>query len=105
MEAVSGEGTPDTEAEGTGHLSVVEDGTKVHVLELDKGESLSVNGNDVLAFEPNLEYEINTVSSISGTAAGGLTNVSLTGPGAIALTTHDDYQSRYVRTAVAERES
>lgn len=89
-EAVSGEGTPVMEAEGSGHLYVAEEGKKVQILELDEGEAISVNGNDVLAFESSIDYEINTVSSISGMAAGGLTNVYLTGPGEVALTTHGD---------------
>ncbi|MFD1684881.1 AIM24 family protein [Halobellus litoreus] len=89
-EAVSGEGTPIMRAEGNGHLYVAEKGKKIQVLELDEGESISVNGNDVLAFESSIEYEINTVSSLSGMAAGGLTNVYLTGPGELAITTHGD---------------
>ncbi|GAB3670366.1 AIM24 family protein [Halopiger thermotolerans] len=89
-EAVSGEGTPIMEAEGNGHLYVAENGKKVQVLELDDGESISVNGNDILAFESSVEYEVNTVSSLSEMAAGGLTNVYLSGPGEIALTTHGD---------------
>jgi len=89
-EAVSGEGTPVMEAEGSGHLYVAENGKKVQVLTLDDGESISVNGTDVLAFESTVDYEINTVGSLSGMAAGGLTNVYLTGPGEIALTTHGD---------------
>ncbi|MDS0476901.1 AIM24 family protein [Natrinema sp. 1APR25-10V2] len=89
-EAVSGEGTPIMEAEGNGHLYVAEQEKKVQVLELDQGESISVNSDDVLAFESSIDYEINTVNSISGMAAGGLINVYLTGPGELALTTHGD---------------
>src|SRR6056297_924110 len=89
-EAVSGEGTPIMEAEGHGHLYIAEQSKKVQVLSLDEGESISVNGNDVLAFESSVEYEINTVSSISGMAAGGLTNVYLSGPGEVAISTHGD---------------
>ena len=89
-EAVSGEGTPVMEAEGRGHLYVAEQSKKVQVLDLDAGEAISVNGNDVLAFESSVDYEINTVGSLSGVAAGGLTNVFLTGPGQVAITTHGD---------------
>lgn len=89
-EAVSGEGTPVMEAEGSGNLFVAENGKKVQVLDLNDGESISVNGNDILAFESSVDYEINTVSSISGMAAGGLANVYLSGPGEVALTTHGD---------------
>src|SRR6056297_3383704 len=50
-EAVSGEGTPVMEAEGTGHLYVADQGKKIQILDLDADESISVNGSDVLAFE------------------------------------------------------
>ncbi|WP_336037187.1 AIM24 family protein [Halobacterium yunchengense] len=89
-EAVSGEGTPIMEATGRGHLYVADQGKKVQVVELGADESVSVNGNDVLAFEDRVGYEINTVGSISEAISGGLTNVYLSGPGEIALSTHGD---------------
>jgi uncharacterized protein (AIM24 family) len=89
-EAVSGEGTPIMEADGTGRLYIAEQSKKIQILDLDADEALSVNGDDVLAFESSVEYEINTVSSLSGMAAGGLTNVYLSGPGEVAISTHGD---------------
>lgn len=89
-EAVSGEGTPIMEAEGSGHLYVADNEKKVQVINLDSDESISVNGNDILAFEQRVDYEIDTVSGASEALAGGLTNVYLFGPGNIALTTHGD---------------
>ena len=82
------EGTPVMEVEGTGHLYVADDAKEIQVMELDAGESISVNGNDVLAFESSVDYSISTIGSISGASAGGLTNVFLEGPGSIAITTH-----------------
>ncbi len=78
------------EAEGSGTLYVAEQGKKVQILSLDAGESISVNGTDVLAFEDAISYEISTASGLSQAAAGGLTNVFLTGPGTVAVTTHGD---------------
>ncbi len=89
-EAVSSEGTPVMQVEGQGHLYVAEDGKKVQLLDLDEGETISVNGDDILAFEESVDYEIDTIGNISEVAAGGLTNVYLTGPGEIALTTYGD---------------
>jgi uncharacterized protein (AIM24 family) len=89
-EAVSSEGTPVMEAEGQGHLYVADQGKKVQILDLDEGESISVNGTDVLAFESTVDYEIGTIGGISEAAAGGLTNVYLSGPGQVAVTTHGD---------------
>jgi len=89
-EAVTSEGTPVMEAEGTGHLYVADQGKKVRTLDLDADESVSLNGDDVLAFESRVDYEIGTIDSISGAVSGGLTNVYLTGPGTVALSTHGD---------------
>lgn len=88
--AVSSEGTPVMEAEGQGHLYLADQGKKVQVIHLDQGQSISVNGNDVLAFEYSVDYEISTIGSLGGASAGGLMNVFLTGPGYIAITTHGE---------------
>lgn len=88
--AVTDEGSPVMEAEGTGTLYVAEQSKKVEILSLGAGESISVNGTDVLAFEDGVDYEIGTIGSLSGAAAGGLTNVYLTGPGDVAISTHGD---------------
>ena len=89
-DAVSSEGTPVMEAEGHGHLYVADQGKKVQVLDLSEGEAISVNGTDVLAFESSVDYEISTIGGLSEAAAGGLTNVYLSGPGQVAITTHGD---------------
>lgn len=89
-EAVSSEGTPIMEAEGSGHLYVAEQEKKIQLLELAADDSISVNGNDILAFESRVDYEINTVGGLSEAIAGGLTNVYLSGPGTVALTTHGE---------------
>ncbi len=87
-EKATGEGTPVMEASGRGHLYLADQEKKIQLLELEAGEEISVNGNDVLAFESSVNYEIRTMNSIAGFSAGGLTNVSLTGPGSVAITTH-----------------
>jgi len=89
-EAVSSEGTPIMEAEGQGHLYVADQGKKVQILDLGEGEAISVNGTDILAFESTVDYEISTIGGLSEAAAGGLTNVYLSGPGEVAITTHGD---------------
>ena len=89
-EAATGEGTPIMAVEGQGHVYFADDGKKVQVIELDAGESITVNGEDVLAFEESLSYEINTIDSLAGALAGGFSNVYLEGPGYVAITTHGD---------------
>jgi len=87
---VTSEGTPIMEVEGSGHLYVADQAKEIQIMELDPGESISVNGNDVLAFESRVDYKISTIDSLAGSATGGLTNVFLEGPGHVAITTHGD---------------
>ncbi|MFO7832902.1 MAG: AIM24 family protein [Halohasta sp.] len=87
---VTSEGTPVMEVEGRGHVYLADQEKKIQILELDAGESISVNGNDVLAFEDRVGYEISTIGSLGGASAAGLLNVFLTGPGTVAITTHGD---------------
>ena len=49
-----------------------------------------VNGNDLLAFEPSIDWDIKMMRKVTGMMAGGLFNVSLSGSGMIAITTHYD---------------
>ena len=87
--AVSGEGTRLTKAEGRGALYLADGGKKVTVLELN-GDTIYVNGNDVLAFEECIEWDVKMMRRIAGMMAGGLFNVKLSGHGMIAITTHYD---------------
>jgi len=89
-EAATGEGTPVMEVEGTGHVYLADQQKKIQLLQLDADESITVNGEDVLAFESHIDYEISTIDSLAGSFAGGFTNVYLEGPGHIAITTHGD---------------
>jgi len=89
-EKATSEGTPIMEVEGQGHLYIADQEKKIQPLQLDPGEAISVNGEDVLAFETSVDYSISTIGSIGGAQAGGLTNVFLEGPGMVAITTHGD---------------
>ncbi|MEJ7593970.1 MAG: AIM24 family protein [Planctomycetaceae bacterium] len=53
-----------------------------------QNESIFVNGNDLLALEEDIEWDIKMMYSIAGMMAGGLFNVKLTGTGMIAITSH-----------------
>jgi len=86
----TGEGDLMMQATGTGHLYLADQGKEVQILELDAGEELSVNGNDVLAFESSVNWDIKMLTSIAGTSSGGLFNVFLEGPGHVAITTHGE---------------
>ena len=87
--SLTSEGIRLTKAEGRGRLYLADGGKKVNILDL-QGEDLFVNGNDVLAFEPSLQYEIRMMRRVSKMLAGGLFNVRFSGTGALAITTHFD---------------
>ena len=87
--AVSGEGAKLTKATGKGQLYLADSGKKVSILNL-KGETLFVNGNDLLAFQDGVEWDIKLIRKIAGMLSGGLFNVKLSGTGLIAITSHYD---------------
>ena len=89
-EAATGEGTPIMNVEGTGHVYLADHEKKVQIVRLGSEDSLTVNGEDILAFESGVSYEIDKIDSLAGAFAGGFTNVYLQGPGHVALTTHGD---------------
>ncbi len=85
--AVSGEGATLTRAKGRGDLYLADGGKRVTLLRLD-GESIFVNGNDLLAIEPSVRHEITMMKKLSAMMSGGLFNVKLDGRGTIAIVTH-----------------
>jgi uncharacterized protein (AIM24 family) len=89
-EAATSEGTPVMTIEGEGHAYLADNEKKIQLLELDADDSITVNGEDVLAFGSGVSYEISSMDSLAGVFAGGFTNVYLEGPGYVAITTHAD---------------
>lgn len=87
--AFTGEGMMLTKAEGQGVVYLADQGKKVSILHLN-GEALYVNGNDMLAFEPSIQWDIKMMKKITGIMAGGLFNVRVEGTGMVAITTHYD---------------
>lgn len=87
--ALTGEGTMLTSAEGQGKVYLADAGKKVTILHLEN-DAIFVNGNDLLAFEPAIAWDIKLMRKVTGMLAGGLFNVRLEGTGMIAVTTHYD---------------
>lgn len=88
-EAVTGEGMTLTKANGKGILYLADQGKKISIINLQE-ESIFVNGNDVLAFEDPIKWDIKMMKKVAGMMAGGLFNVKLSGTGMVAITTHKD---------------
>ncbi|MCB0345322.1 MAG: AIM24 family protein [Bdellovibrionales bacterium] len=87
--AVTREGTKLTKAQGKGRLYLADQGKKVTILEL-KQETLVVNGDDLLALQKGIKWEIKAMKQFAALMAGGLFNVHLRGMGMLAITTHYD---------------
>jgi len=87
--AVSGEGARLTKAEGNGKVYLADQGKKVTILNLE-GQSIFVNGNDLLAFEEQIQWDVRMMKKMTAVLAGGLFNVRLEGHGMVAITSHYD---------------
>ena len=85
--SVTGEGAKLTKAEGRGRLYLADSGKTINILEL-KGDSIVVNGSDLLAFEPTIQWQIKMMKKLAAVVSGGFFNVQLSGSGLIAITTH-----------------
>jgi uncharacterized protein (AIM24 family) len=84
--AVTGEGVPLMRCRGKGDVFFANYAAEVHLVRLE-GEALSVNGTNILAFEPTLTWDIRRIEGAS-MAAGGLFNTILQGSGWAAITSH-----------------
>lgn len=87
--AVTGEGVRLTKAEGEGKIYLADSGKKISIINL-QNQAIYVNGNDILAFEDSIKWDIKMMKKMAGIMAGGLFNVKLEGTGMIAITTHYD---------------
>lgn len=84
---VTGEGTTLMKVEGRGRVYLADRGKRVQVLHLTD-DTIFVNGNDLLAMEESLDWDITMMRRVSGMLAGGLFNIRLSGTGTVAITTH-----------------
>src|SRR5215203_2849953 len=82
--AVTGEGVKLMVAAGTGDLFLAQDKRKIMILDL-QNERMTVNGDNILAFEPGIDWDIMRVEG-AGRLASGLFNVVLEGTGKVAVT-------------------
>ena len=84
--AVTGEGVELMRCTGRGDVFFADLASDVHVIDIDPGDGISVNGVSVLAFEPSLQWDIKMVQG-AGMVSGGLFNTVFTGQGKLAITT------------------
>jgi uncharacterized protein (AIM24 family) len=86
--ALSGEGVKLMLATGTGELFLAQDARKIMVIDLNN-DRMTVNGDSILAFEGDVDWDIRRVEG-AGRLAGGLFNVVLEGTGKVAVTSHEE---------------
>lgn len=82
----TGEGLRLMRCEGVGELFVSRGGHKLHLLDLAPGEALSVSSRALLGFDASIGWDIQMIKAgLGGMMAGGLFNVTVTGPGTVIL--------------------
>jgi uncharacterized protein (AIM24 family) len=86
---MTGESNALMKVEGQGRVYLADRGKKVQVLRLNN-DTIFVNGNDLLAFEEQIQWDITMMRRMAGLMTGGLFNIKLSGVGMVAITTHYD---------------
>lgn len=80
----TGEGVDLMKVSGSGEVFLALQAEEVHLLKLNN-EEITVNGQNVLAFEAGIDWDIKRVEGVSGVLTGGLFNVKLQGTGTVAV--------------------
>jgi uncharacterized protein (AIM24 family) len=83
--AVTGEGVPLMAVRGQGEAWFAEAAQDCFILDLEQGDALTINGRNILCFDPSLQYDIQMVRG-AGMFGGGLFNCVFTGVGRLAIT-------------------
>jgi uncharacterized protein (AIM24 family) len=83
--AVTGEGLALMSVRGQGEVWFAAGAHDCFILELEQGDALSINGRNVVCFDPTLQYEIQMVRG-AGMFGGGLFNSVFTGAGRLSIT-------------------
>jgi uncharacterized protein (AIM24 family) len=84
---VTGEGVRLMKLSGRGDVFLADRAADIHLIDLEPGDAISVNGANVLAFDPTLQYDIRVVQGMGMLSSAGLFNCVFSGYGRIAITT------------------
>ncbi|MFD4759283.1 AIM24 family protein [Streptomyces sp. NPDC058439] len=82
--AVTGEGLALMAVRGQGEAWFAHEAANCFIVDVEQGDVLTINGRNVLCFDPTLSYEIKTVKG-AGMTGGGLFNSVFTGYGKLGL--------------------
>ncbi|WP_432833265.1 AIM24 family protein [Dactylosporangium sp. CA-092794] len=83
----TGEGVPLMKVSGRGDVFFADRASDVHLIDLEPGDAISINGSNVLAFDSTLQYDIKMVQGMGMLSSAGLFNCVFTGHGRLAITT------------------
>jgi uncharacterized protein (AIM24 family) len=84
---LTGEGVPLMRISGRGDVFLADRAADIHLIDLEQGDALSINGANVLAFDSTLQYDIKMVQGAGMMSNAGLFNCVFSGSGRIAVTT------------------
>ncbi|MER5411273.1 MULTISPECIES: AIM24 family protein [Streptomyces] len=82
--AVTGEGLALMSVRGQGEAWFAHRAGNCFIIDFEPGDALTINGRNVLCFDPTLSYEIKMVKG-AGMTGGGLFNSLFTGTGKLAV--------------------
>jgi uncharacterized protein (AIM24 family) len=82
--AVTGEGQSLMKMSGSGEVFLADQAQDIHLIYLE-GEKITVNGPNLLAFDADIDWDIERVQGASSMMGGGLYNTSLQGTGWVAV--------------------
>jgi uncharacterized protein (AIM24 family) len=84
---LTGEGVPLMKLTGQGDVFLADRASDIYVIDLEgPHDGLSINGANVLAFEPTLSWDIKMVQGAGMMSTAGLFNCVFTGQGRLAIT-------------------
>ena len=84
---VTGEGVPLMKIAGRGDLFLADRASDVHIIDLEQGDAITINGANVLAFDSTIQYDIKMVQGLGMFSTAGMFNCVFSGQGRIAITT------------------
>jgi uncharacterized protein (AIM24 family) len=84
--AVSGEGAELMKVTGHGEVFLADAAQEIHLIQLEN-DKITCNGTHVLAFDAGIDWDIERVKDAGSAITGGLTNMSLSGTGWVAIVT------------------
>jgi uncharacterized protein (AIM24 family) len=82
--AVTGEGTQLMKVTGSGEVFLADQAQDVHLIYLEN-DMITVNGENLLAFDAGIDWDIKRVEGAGAMMGGGLFNLALQGTGWVAI--------------------